>query len=1442
MATFDSSDGIQVGSFLKNQSSNFPIVNPDKNHLSGIGYFTSVGISGTDADANNSVADTQRYLVNCPPAKRSLNFVAILDKVTPTEEAAISCFVESTDPSVYIYKGPQAASGDISDSDWTNSNNWVPVGGGGTGDINIEVVGTNEVSGTDTVNFGDVAYRTNVSYGVDVNNNPAIVYTLPNDIAIEGTSAIRLGDAANDHINGGGFADGLVMTSGGTIQSWKNGAYTDILGNTVTSGTYNGAQAYLSSTVVVGEQGGVNSSMTTGQVKSNIGNFINLTNVSVLAGQPEGTRFTLTDNTSGHGHFRLGYGAPSVQGAIGYDGEVGVGDPTYISTNSKLYFQNVPQHSSSEIQYVLTQDGNDQVKKVPKADFLGGSGVGPSDITATQGVIHSFTWPNGPHVLKADPDVLSFLYKDQVMPVGKGIGHLEVTGNTDSAYSDIADGTGGLRIMPNAIDQIDFNAPHNANAYRLLLRGSTGLSGIDQYKVFEGPSISSLFQNMVSGGADITTSVTFANETIQINVDPVHIRKDQDDSSIYKVRTQRLSAQLYRQEDVEEALNSVSPEFTQIQVADKVTETLGSSTIIEWVRLGEGGVPNPDYQDLRDSGVIMKSGFTAANAANSPNSIAQTKFRFSAKRPSYSEVTTQQEELSGTYSFNQLTTSISTYDGGNSDFAIQIGTGGLNSLGDRYNEVLIPNLTVGALSSDGPNYLAGGGTLGGDWNITGNLNIGGDLTIDGATIGGTSVDFAGTLLHLGMPQTGYDGNISDAADIGFAGLFNWTDSDTDGELDNTEGQITAFFRDASTNGSNTIYFDGDNSPNPADNKPYKLMTAMTATAAPSITNLNEVDGKTGYTPLEIGGLALKGWDLTDSNVSANHTTGYVNRITTRIQAAKDIEETLTDAWNTWADTSIPTTKAVWEHVNDLIGSVTGFSSSFTDVFDYGITTGEIANDTNTYTETNAHHIFVTSDDGASAEYITPEKLGLALDADADTSGRGQIGYMPESVELKAGTSLRAVLKKILTQYATPTITMDVNGELRGFFADADHYERVTENGVRSFGDQAASGVTTIEMTIYNVDNLGSASLAYTTSNLDVYNFASATDITDQSGIVLSDTISVVDSVDTGVAGQKTWSLDLDVDVDANDFNGVGNGPNLLSITGTANQGSLSLTGTITSFTDSNYFNSNVSSSSSIFVRRRSFYFVSDLNAKASVAAGLSLNAPMNSWAAMDGTTSGTAVAGYSNKLMHYVLCTMESGSSTELGVDSTNLLTDNANNVLNIGNALSVTLGASGVNALTDSTSIRARSMINTEVGAGNAVGTGENWTPHASNATDIRRFKGMLAASNYVIGGSQSWGKRTLSASDNGFYYIAIPKKFAGTGLDTDWYDPSLAEQFRSRYVQDLGAGNYSGLVLNQAGNAPETFTVTNWYGVEEEYVLWQGSQPGLVGTTGTFPNLIAN
>lgn len=1437
MATFDSSDGIKVGSFLKNESSNFPIVNPDKNHLSGIGYFTSVGIAGTDVDANVSVTDTQRYLVNCPPAKRSLNFVAILDRVTSTEQNALSCFIESADPSVYIYKGPQADSGDISDTDWINNANWVPVGGGGLGDINIEVDGSNAVSGTDTVNFGDVAYRTSVSYGVDANNNSAIVYTLPNDIAIEGASAIRLGDAADDHINGGGFADGLVLTSSGAIESWKNGANTSILGNTVTSGTYNGAQAYLSSTVVVGPQGGANSSMTTGQVKSNIGDFVNINNVSVVTGQSEGTRFTLTDNTSGHGHLRLGYGAPTVQGGIGYNGSVG-GSPTYISTNSNLYFQNIPQQTTSEVLYVLAQDGNDQVKKVPVASVGGSASV---NITATQGVIHEYISATNTHVLKANPDVLSFLYKDQVMPVGKGIGHLEVTGYTDSEFSEIPDGTGGLRILAPAIDQIDFNAPHNANAYRLLLRGSIGLGGIDNGKVFEGPSISSLFQNMVYGGQDITTSVNFTNETIQINVDPVHIRKDRDDSSIYKVRTQRLSAQLYRQEDVEDALNTVAPNSTQLEIANKVAETLGASTVVEWVRLGEGGVPNPDYQDLRDSGVIMKSGFTAINAANTQQSINQTKFRFSAKRPNYSEVTTQTEELGGTYSFNQLTTSISTYDGGNSDFAIQIGTGGLNSLGDRYNEVLIPNLTVGALSSDGPNYLAGGGTLGGDWNITGNLNIGGDLTIDGATVGGATVDFAGTLLNLGTPQTGYPaGNTTDTADIGFAGLFNFNDVDSDGTLDNAEGQITAFFRDASTNGSNTIYFQNDLSTDPTDNKPYKLMTSVDATDAPSSIQLNEVNGKTAYTPLEIGGLALKGWKLDDNDVAANHTTGYVNRITTRIQDAKTHEETLTDAWNTWADTSIPTTKAVWEHVNSLIGNITGFSSTSTDVFDYGITTGEIANASNTYTEGNADHIFVTSDDGASVSRITPEKLGLALDADADTSGRGQIGYMPESVELKAGTSLRAVLKKILTQYATPTITMDVNNELRGFFASSDHYERVTENGVRSFGDQAVG--TTIEMTIYNVANLGSASLAYTTSDLDVTNIASGTSINDQSAIVLSDTISVVDSVDTGTTGQKTWSLDLDVDVDANDFNGIGAGPQLLSITGNANQGTLSLTGSITSFTDSNYFNSPVTSSSSIFVRRRSFYFVSDINARASVAAGLSLDAPMNSWAAMDGTTSGTAVAGYSNKLMHYVLCTMDSGASTELGVDSTNLITDNSNNTLNIGNALSVTIGSSGVNPLTDSTSIRARSMINTAAGFGNAVGTGENWTPHASNATDIRRLKGMLAPSNYVIGANQSWGKSTLSASDNGFYYIAIPKKFAGNGLDTDWYDPSLAEPYRSKFIQNLGAGEYSGLVLNSAGDAPETFTVTNWWGVEEQYVLWQGSQPGLVGTTGTFPKLEAN
>ena len=73
---YDDGSGINIGSKLKNTSSLYPIVALERNHASGLGFFTSVGNpNGSDTDTNTSYTDADTYLRNLPIAKRTLTML-----------------------------------------------------------------------------------------------------------------------------------------------------------------------------------------------------------------------------------------------------------------------------------------------------------------------------------------------------------------------------------------------------------------------------------------------------------------------------------------------------------------------------------------------------------------------------------------------------------------------------------------------------------------------------------------------------------------------------------------------------------------------------------------------------------------------------------------------------------------------------------------------------------------------------------------------------------------------------------------------------------------------------------------------------------------------------------------------------------------------------------------------------------------------------------------------------------------------------------------------------------------------------------------------------------------------------------------------------------------------------------------------------------------------
>ena len=294
----------------------------------------------------------------------------------------------------------------------------------------------------------------------------------------------------------------------------------------------------------------------------------------------------------------------------------------------------------------------------------------------------------------------------------KTIGSVHISGDLGSTTT-----SQGLKFQANAIAEIS-DAPQGitigtTDVGLLYIINQPGNNFGDVYK---GPSGPQFLNEHLSFTQDIRASITPGNNKFSVNIKDRFARKDEDETTIYRFRGNRLAAHTFTQGEITARVTENAPQVvgpggvfsdntaaTAIAMQSLISE---DATIIEWVR--EGGTyvddSDTDIKARRDAGVIMKSGFTTATNPYSAQGISDSLFRFSAKAAGAVETVTGNEELGGSVTLTSPAQSY-TYNVGDSDFAIQIGTTD-SGVAQRLNEVFIPNLLVKNFSVD-----AGGDTF-----------------------------------------------------------------------------------------------------------------------------------------------------------------------------------------------------------------------------------------------------------------------------------------------------------------------------------------------------------------------------------------------------------------------------------------------------------------------------------------------------------------------------------------------------------------------------------------------------------------------------------------------------------------------------------------------------------------------------------------------------------
>lgn len=1444
--------GLNLPSHVKNQSPSFPAIKLQENAAQGLGFFTSRGVA-EDVDTNVSTTDSSKFLRNLPTAKRCDGYIAVLMSVEADE--ATGPFVQSSNPSVYIYKGGVNILNVVTDEAWTLDTNWIMIQGssdpGGDGNIAQQIEGVTQQT-TSTINFVDVANVTEITFTDDANDdlNDAFKFDIASDFA-RSDQNFYLGGKATAFASGDsiGAANGVQILSEGSMVFKKDGisGTTNIAGGTVSLTNINASSNIETSAVFrAGSFAGQNSTLSSTQLSTDRVVASTKITAPVIEAAPSGDiKFNIPGSLQPA--FAITTSNDFTPTGPSSTSEAGV---SQVYVNASLRLLETP-NNPTEIEFLYGVGPDGQVSKIAKNLVA----TGASAFQQGFGITITNQDSDNPGIQINQADVVT-TSTSQTIAASKEIGQVVLTGTISSSDSNID----GLKFNESAIDNISdqSEAAENINLLYVINNQASNRHGT----VYRGVSGSAFLNKHLELSTGLRSNLNTETDKLTLGITDIYVKNNANDASVYDFRSKRFGVHSFTPSEIASDLNAHGN--TENTAAHQAAVSEGA-TIIEWVR-EFGDYVNGSAADIaarRSSGVIVKSGFTHTSNPYTSQGILDTRFRFAVKAAGENELTSQSEELSGQVSF-QVPATDTTYTGTDAPWAIQIGTHSSSSsdVGLRRNEVSIPNLLVKNLTvpNNGSSYIGGGGTFGGDWTFNGAVTINGVLTATNAdnSLGSTSTGTLATtasLLQLGSPSADAVGNFGER-EIGIVGLFNYTGGG-DGSVDNNEAQATSFFRDHSESGIAEIYGRSASPIGSTDNhhKPWKLMTS--AEKVNTIGTAIDTTDDFYPTALEVGGIRLSGYDPA---TPTGYSTKFFNRVVTDISGVHDTEDSVSaEAWaggGTALSGALASAKAIKDYVDTAVGDAGGFTVSDLTVgtFDFGFSgADEVATSTNAYTAANADRILLQDvDDSDNTKSALPQDIGLALYEDSSESSgnvtRPNVGWLPGSRPLGTGTSLRSIMNQVFTLPDIPEIEQyDMVPTASGsnsIFLTAVHANHrysppgnisysIFEHGYNDFGDDAQNNI--------DADFSGTNGVILRlTEYLGVQEFRhkvtlgpglSITDV--DGGSVQSSDINLIGlSPSTAPLIETTLPSGDDLiyflnlaDGGANSANKVLKHGGEVDLSASTAQSTLKFEARISALTDqfAGYTSPNPVRLFTYFVRRRSFMFVSDLDIRNSVrgAAGTDivdngLDFPIQgSFAKIDGTKAAAQTdSSYSNKFMHYLIATANSATDSVIG--SADIVEDV--------NGTDITFGAGLLSSTSNITNVKIRNVISAQ--AGGAANTPLSSTstihlPHIPNSSSIQKYPGMLSELKGVIGGNQYWPRSVSTTSPDGYLYRAVPISFAGGGIASSWLSGGDA-----KFKIETEFGNADELVRDGDGNLL-TFHITNQYGVETEYVLFQSAQP---------------
>ncbi len=477
-------------------------------------------------------------------------------------------------------------------------------------------------------------------------------------------------------------------------------------------------------------------------------------------------------------------------------------------------------------------------------------------------------------------------------------------------------------------------------------------------------------------------------------------------------------------------------------------------------------------------------------------------------------------------------------------------------------------------------------------------------------------------------------------------------------------------------------------------------------------------------------------------------------------------------------TPFSTTEA-FRTLNYGLGTETFTGTAGADETFTGVPALEIFSDTgsNAYDDaasnalTNNEAIVVKTDTGYS--HINPVGLGLAMQDDFTANRPAAIGFLTAGADIFKGTSLRAIIDKMLRPPLQTSTTIQYNGASGNVLFETGY--QVTNDYVVTVGsvENAGPGPSISDATL---------TLQKTTDNIAG---TSATGVESTSA-------SVVYTGNAWLQAATSGTVTFPADFDETGEIAQANNPLVLG-TATDLVGHWKLSATVPNLDASQ---ASQVDTHQISLRYRSFIICSDFDWRSNINAGTlspsSTYGDGNTYYAADGTSSSTTQGSGTNQAGHVWLAGATSeGTSTAW---------------------------------FTPITGGTTHQVID---GSETSFSNLEHDTPSTAGgaATDLATFGGRLLSGSELLNGATTndlmKGNFYSSPQHNGgnnYYYIVVPDSLFASDAD------ALASQLQT----SGGTGAGIDIVKNNAGTAPADFFYTNQYGIMIKYIVYQSSSPG--------------